>query len=70
MKAKKSHENRFIGAFLLHPARLRGQMDAAKVMSHVLKLKFWLGNNCIFKKTKIEHVKMFILLFFFFLLES
>ena len=40
MKAKKSDENRFVGAVLLDPAMiLRGHMDAIKVMSHVLKLK-------------------------------
>lgn len=50
MKAKKSDENRFVGAFLLDPTILRGQMDAIKVMSHALKLKFWPGNNLHFQE--------------------
>ena len=50
MKAKKSRKNHFVGTFLLDPVNPSGQMDVAKVMSHVLELKFRLGNNLHFQE--------------------
>lgn len=44
---------------MLDPASLREQMDGIKVISHLLKLKFRLGNNLRFQEDKKRAILYF-----------